>query len=139
MNTNNFDLAPPRPPLSPRFANFFMNLATVWPYRASRRRAYLASVVAMSVSHVVGAYVARVTRPPSRVADEAEPPPRPLSSSLRYVTYLTFVSRDAEDSTAFFALFAVAACALMYLRQDLNWRNYRTVCARDGGSEGKAD
>ena len=28
---------------------------------------------------------------------------------------------------------------LMYLRQDLNWRNYRAVCARDGGSEGKAD
>ena len=64
------------------FANFFMNLATVWPYRASRRRAYLASVVAMSVSHVVGAYVAPVTRPPSRVADEAEPPPRPLSPPL---------------------------------------------------------
>ena len=120
------------------FANFFMNLATVWPYRASRRRAYLASVVAMSVSHVVGAYVARVTRPlASRM--KRSPLPPPLSSSLRYVTYLTFVSRDAEDSTAFFALFAVAACALMYLRQDLNWRNYRAVCARDGGSEGKAD
>ena len=79
-----------------------MNLATVWPYPASRARAYLVSVVAMSCSHAVGAYV----------------------------TYLTFVSRDAEDSTAFFALFAVAACGLMYLRQVLNWRNYCIVSAQ---------
>ena len=66
------------------------------------------------------------------------PLPPPLSSSLRYVTYLTFVSRDAEDSTAFFALFAVAACGLMYLRQVLNWRNYCIVSAR-GAEEGKKD
>ena len=80
------------------FANFFMNLATVWPYRASRRRAYLASVVAMSVSHVVGAYVARVIRPPSRVADEAEPPPAPslLLSQVRHVPHLRVARRRGQ-------------------------------------------
>ena len=80
------------------FANFFMNLATVWPYRASRRRAYLASVVAMSVSHVVGAYVAPVIRPPSRVADEAEPPPAPslLLSQVRHVPHLRVARRRGQ-------------------------------------------
>ena len=81
-------------------ANFFMNVAHIWPYEgASRLTMHRVNVAANTLSHVVGLYV----------------------------TYFTFVNRGPEDSTAFFAIFSVASLAVMYVRQQLNYGNYCIV------------
>jgi hypothetical protein len=90
------------------FANIFMNLAHIWPHAsfgASRLFMYRLNVFANTASHVLGLYV----------------------------TYFTFVNRGENDSTAFFVAFAVAALAVMLIRQQINYGNYCIV--RDSKKE----
>lgn len=82
------------------FANFFMNIAHIWPYEdASRLFMHRLNVLGMTASHVLG----------------------------MYVTYFTVVNRGENDSAAFFVAFAVASLAVMYVRQQLNYGNYCIV------------